>query len=174
MGRGKFYAVPVLAFIVITTATRDVSAATVNWKRVSSTIYPYSISQPSSFRHLVVRETSNLLADYYWPSLGSSITNLNVKATKGSVPKSLAADESLSGKPAKRSGWMLIAGHRSPLMRTDYKALVGQWTVERVTFASHGLVWYVSASYEHQYRSLRPQLLRMMHSFKLVVQTRRH
>jgi hypothetical protein len=171
MVRGKFYTVPVLALVALTAT--NAMATTVTWKRVSSNIYPYSIYQPSSFRHLVVRETSNLLADYYYPSLGSSITNLNVKATKGTLPKNPESNQSLTGRPAKRSGWVNIAGHRCPLMRTDFKGLIGQWTVERVTFGSHGLVWYVSASYDHRYRNLRPQLLRMMRSFRLLGQSRR-
>jgi hypothetical protein len=150
------------AFALISLATIGVS-----WSRVNSSTYPYSLSQPSSYRHIVFRDTSDHDVDYYFPSLGSTITNLNVYARPGcGLPNQVAYFRSIGGQHPHRSGWITVSDHRLPLMKADFSVLAGRWTVERITFPNQGLVWYVTASYDVRYRSVRPTLLRMMRSFR--------
>src|SRR5438309_373245 len=59
------------------------ASATVTWTPFHSTLYPYSISQPSSFRHLTVQVAPNQFNDFFYPSVGSSTTNVNVSAIAG-------------------------------------------------------------------------------------------
>ena len=163
MGRGKLYSIPVIGIFAL-------AGVVVTWSRTSSTIYPYSIEQPSSFRHEVVRDGAlNVAGDFYWPTPpGSSITNLNVKAVPGSRVKDGSASlRSQSGRNVHRISWMHLAGQREPLIRADFKGIPGRWTIEQVTFVARGLVWYVTASYDVKYRKFRPMLLRMMKSFRL-------
>jgi hypothetical protein len=161
MGRGKRFGLPALALFAVANVG-------VTWSRFNSTLYPYSIQQPSSFRHIILRETSGVMADYFFPSLGSFTTNLNVKAVPGrSADNEARIIRSLGGQHVRRTGWAHLAGQREPVMGADFKTLAGRWTIERVTFVSRGYVWYITMSYEEKYRKIRPTLLRMMQSFRL-------
>jgi hypothetical protein len=161
MGRGKRYSLPAIALFTAVNVG-------VTWSRFNSTIYPYSIAQPSSFRHIAMPNASGAQVDYFFPSLGSSITNLNVWAQRDhSPPDDGAFLRGQGGKNVHRTEWMYLAGRREPLIRADFKGLPGRWTIERVSFVARGLVWYITASYDVRYRNLRPTLLRMMRSFRL-------
>jgi len=43
-----------------------------------STLYPYRLLQPSSFRHVVLVDLNGHMVDYFYPALGSSVTNVNI------------------------------------------------------------------------------------------------
>ncbi len=162
MGRGKLSRIPaVVAF--------GLASVRIVWSPFSSATYPYAISMPSSFRAIVIHDISNVPVDYFFPPLSSSITNLNVKA----VPGHTLTDEAkrlkeLGGRHVRTSAWLHIADQRVPVICADFKGLTAQYTIERVTFLGRGMVWYVTASYDHRYRNkIRPTLLRMMRSFRL-------
>jgi hypothetical protein len=141
------------------------------WSPFSSTIYPYSISQPSSFKHIVIRDASDVPIDYFFPALGSSTTNLNIKAVPGhetGIQDQVNLLRNNGGQHIRRSGWMQLAGQRLALLCADFNNLAGRYTEERVSFGARGMVWDLTASYDHKYKKIiRPVLLRMMRSFRL-------
>lgn len=144
------------------------SGASFTWHRYSSTAYPYSIEQPSSYRHIVLHDTANQQADYFFPSLGSFTTNVNIYAFPGSrAPNEATYLHSLGGREIHRDGWLKIAGKRSPLIASHFRGIAAHWTMEQTTFVNRGIVWRITASYEDRFRRLRPTLLRMLRSFRL-------
>ena len=164
MGVGKLRKIPAaVAF--------GAASVGVVWSPFSSTIYPYTISQPSSFRHIVIRDASNVPVDYFFPGLGSSTTNLNVRAVPGhetGIQDQVKGLRDNGGQNIRRSGWMQLAGQRLALICADFNNLAGRYTEERVSFAARGMVWSITASYDHKYRKkIRATLLRMMRSFRL-------
>ena len=162
MGRGRVFGLPGVAAFTL-------ASIGVTWSVFNSTIYPYTISQPSSFRHVVLRDSSDQPVDYFFPSpLGSTTTNLHIQADpeRGSVNE-MAHLRGAGGRNVHLIGWMQLAGERVPLVHGDFKGLAGRWTIEEVAFSARGMVWYITASYDLKYRSLRPILLRMMRSFRL-------
>lgn len=162
MWRGKLYGLPLIGVLALTSVS-------VTWSRTSSSIYPYTIEQPSSFRHLVLRDPAlNTEADFYFAPLGGSITNLNVKATTGRRDKGDGARlTALGGQHLRRVAWVHLAGQREPLMRADFKGIVVRFAIEQVTFTARARNWYVSMSYDLKYQKMRPTLLRMLNSFRL-------
>jgi len=164
MGVGKLRKIPAaVAF--------GAAGVGVVWSPFSSTIYPYSISQPSSFKHIVIRDTANIPVDYFFPALGSSTTNLHVKAVPGSesaIQDQVKVLRDLGGQHIRRTGWMQLAGQRLALICADFNTYAGRYTIERVSFTARGLVWDITASYDLKFRKkIRPTLLRMMRSFRL-------
>jgi hypothetical protein len=164
MGVGKLRRIPAaVAF--------GVASVGVVWSPFASTIYPYSISQPSSFRHIVIRDTADVPVDYFFPSLGSSTTNLHIKAVPGhetGIQDEVNMLRDLGGHHVRRTGWIRLAGQRLAVLCADFNTYAGQYTIERVSFTARGLVWNMTASYDLKYRKkIRPTLLRMMRSFRL-------
>ncbi len=144
------------------------SGYSITWHRFSSKTYPYSISQPSSYRHVVLRDTSNRPADYFFPALGSFATNVNVFAHPGShAPNEAAYLQSLGGNEIHRDGWVTVGGHRMDIVTAHFRGIAAHWTMEQTSFVANGLVWRITASYEDRFRRLRPILLRMLRSFRL-------
>lgn len=141
---------------------------TVKWSPFTSTIYPYTISQPSTFTHQV-SDARGQPTDYFFASgLGSFTTNVNISAERGNhVAHNLAVFRSDSGKKARQSGWLHVMGHNLRLIRSTYHTLAGTWVEEQVTFAAGGYTWLLTASYEPRFKSLRPTMIRMLSSFKL-------
>jgi len=134
----------------------------------SSTLYPYSIDQPSSFRHIIFTDTDNHRVDYFFPALGSFTTNANIYAVPGrDAPDEQTYLHSIGGHHVKRSARISIAGQLRPVMRGDFKGIAGRWTIEQVTFAAHGYVWHLTASYDVKYKKMRPILIAILSSFKL-------
>jgi hypothetical protein len=141
----------------------------IEWFPFPSAIYPYTVSQPSSFRHIVLQDLASHNVDFFFPSLGSYTTNVNIYA----VPGTKAGNEkdylqSIGGHNIRRSTWLNIAGKKVPLMCGNFKGLVARYTLEQSTFAADGLVWHLTMSYDMKYRKLmRPTLLKIIKSFHL-------
>lgn len=158
---GKLSAHPFLVAIVF-------ASISVSWTPFHSTLYPYSISQPSSFKHVVLANTANQEVDYFFPSVGSYPTNVNVIATPGhAVRDETAYLKSINGHHVYRSGWVRIMGHREALMHANFSGLAGKYAVDQVCFVYQGIIWQITASYELKYRKMRPMMLRMLRSFRV-------
>jgi hypothetical protein len=142
---------------------------TVKWSLFNSTVYPYTITQPSTFKHEVLTSSTGQLVDYFFAvGLGSFTTNVNISASRGT--QSLTADDLLradNGTDVKQSGWLRVMGHNLRLTRATFRGLVGTWIEEAVTFTAGGYSWRLTASYDPRYKSLRSTMLRMLSSFKL-------
>jgi hypothetical protein len=144
------------------------TGVTITWSPYHSTVYDYTISQPSSYRHLVIQTAPDQRDDYFYPSLGSSTTNVNVSATRGhTLEPELQYLRSRDGKNVHRSAWVSIVGRKLPLMCADFNSLVGKYRLEQVSFMSGGRVWRVTASYDLRFQNQRSIMLRMIKSFKL-------
>lgn len=149
--------------------TAAVAAAGITWIQFSSTLYPYTISQPSSFRHVVLRDNgSGRPGDYFYPVLGSTTTNLSVYAYPGRT--ALNQEDMLrmhGGEHVRRIGWLHLAGMRVPLVHADFRGLTGRWSVDQVSFVARGLVWVITTSCDPRYLSIHPTMMHMMRSFRL-------
>lgn len=145
------------------------TGVTVRWTLFSSTLYPYSISQPSSFRHEVIISADGQHSDYFFASgLGSFTTNVNISATRGQgVTDEISYFRSHNGTRVHRSGWLRVMGRRLALVRADFHGLTGRWTEEQTRFKAHGMLWQLTVSYDPRFRRFRPTMLRMLSSFKL-------
>jgi hypothetical protein len=140
----------------------------ITWSRYTSTTYPYSILQPSSFRHTVLTNTAQQKMDYFSPSLGSYVTNVSVYAVPGTHWQNEEAYlASIGAKNVRQVGWTKLAGARRAIISGDFVGLGARWTTEHVVFATHHLVWHLNMSYDVRYRKLRPIMLRMLNSFRL-------
>jgi hypothetical protein len=159
-----------LGILARVAAILAVSGANVTWAPFKSSIYPYTILQPSSYKHIPIDDTSGRPVDYFFPSLGSSLTNVNVYCDHGhpNPGKSLRA---LGGKHVTRVGRILIDGTQRTLVRAEFSGLPGHWTVEQVAFSMHGHVWHLTLSYANQFRSQRPIMIKMLKSFKTLPAT---
>ncbi len=151
------------------------SSGSVTWSHFTSTIYPYTITQPSSYRHIVLKDTANRRVDYFFPSLGSFTTNVNIYA----VPGSHTLDEgqylrSLGGQNVRPAGWVTLAGGRRWVVRADFHGIAGRWTIVQTMFVARGLVWRLTASYDVRYRDLRLVLFRVLRSFRIRGMTNEH
>jgi hypothetical protein len=144
------------------------ASVSVSWTSFHSSLYSYSISQPSSFRHVVLPNTANQQVDYFFPSVGSFPTNVNIVATPGrAVRDEVAYLKEINGHNIHRSAWLRILGHREALMHADFGGLAGKYSVEQVRFANKDSVWQLTASFESKYRKMRPLMLRMLASFRV-------
>jgi hypothetical protein len=143
------------------------SGILVSWSSFHSDTYPYTISKPSSFTHAVLKDASGRRGDYFFPSLGSRTTNVNIFSSAPRDADNEAAHlNAIEGRHVRQSGWLQIMGHRVRLMCADFSSYWGPWRVEQVGFVSHGRFWRLTASYDLKYRRLRSVMLRMLRSFK--------
>jgi hypothetical protein len=141
---------------------------TITWLHFSSDVYPYDISQPSSFSHVVYVTAGHRNIDYFSPSLGSATTDVNIFTTPGnSLPNPNAYLRNQGGFNVKSDGWLTVDSHRRRITLADFQSFGNRWSVEQVSFLSRGTIWRLTASYDLKYRSLRPIMLRMLSSFKL-------
>jgi hypothetical protein len=141
---------------------------TITWVHFSSTVYPYAISQPSSFSHVVYVSAGHRQVDYFSPALGSATTDVNIFTSPGSSlpdPQGYLRDQ--GGFHVRSDGWLTVDSHRRRLTEADFQSFGNRWTVEQVSFVTRGTVWRLTASYDLKYRSLRSIMLRMVSSFKL-------
>ena len=135
------------------------------WIPFRSDIYPYTIQQPSSYRHIVIVNTDKHKVDYFFPSLGSSVTNVNIYADRTYVrPRTYL--RSIGGSHVHRSGWLHIMGRSLPLTCADFSGITARWTIEQVDFRAHGRVWHLTASYEHRFRGQRGLMMHMLRTFR--------
>src|SRR5579859_6446288 len=89
------------------------AGVSISWTPFRSSVYSYSISQPSSFRHVVLPNTANQKVDYFFPSVGSFPTNVNILATPGTVVQNQVAYlKQMNGRNIHRSAWITIMGRR--------------------------------------------------------------
>lgn len=140
----------------------------VNWVPYSSTVYPYTVRQPSSFRHVVYTNTAHQRIDYFSPSLGSATTDVSIFATPGNrLPNPRGYLRDLQGSNVRGSGSLTIEGRSRRLIAADFSSFGTRWTVEQASFVAGGMVWRLSLSYEPKYRRLRPIMVKMLRSFRL-------
>jgi hypothetical protein len=143
------------------------AGVSVSWTRFHSSLYPYHISQPSSFKHVILTNTAHQRVDYFFPSVGSFPTNVNIVATPGrKVRDGGACLKKREGYHVHRVGWLRIMGRLEPLVRSDVDGLAGKYSVEQVCFVRKGTVWQLNASYETRFRAMRTTMLRMLASFR--------
>lgn len=160
MGRNLAFRLPAFAML-------GLLSVGVTWTRAQSTVYPYSILQPSSFRHVVLYNTQGRPVDFFSPSLGSASTSVTVVALSGRTPANeIQILRGRGGKNAHVSESMSIAGQRVKLVGADFHGMIGRFTVEQCSFVSQGMVWTLTASYDSKYRKLRPTMMRMIRSFQ--------
>jgi hypothetical protein len=139
----------------------------VHWVPFSSPTFPYTISQPSSFRHYLYTNTAHEKIDYFSPSLGSATTDVAIGSVTGTtVPDPKTYLRNQRGFNLRQSGSVTVAGRSRPLTAADFSSYGLQWTEEQVSFVSNGNIWRLSISYDHRYRNLRPTMLKMVRSFQ--------
>jgi hypothetical protein len=136
------------------------------WIQFTSSILPYSVSQPSSFRHVILQTDHK--SDYFFPNLGSFTTNVNVYADP---PPARSDDISylrdFGGQHVTAEGTINILGKKRRLVRAQFKGVAGQWIEERVSFAAGGLFWHATVSYDVRYHKLLPVMLHVLTTFRL-------
>ena len=144
------------------------SGTTITWTTFHSSLYPYSISQPSSFNHYEIAVNPDLKADYFYPLVGSATTNVNITATPGrEVPNETLYLRSLDGRNIRRTAWVNLAGQRVALMCADFQSVMGKYRIEQLSFLWGGMLWHVTMSYALRFKSMRSLMLRMLQSFKV-------
>ncbi|MGI8824343.1 MAG: hypothetical protein ACR2JC_01620 [Chloroflexota bacterium] len=132
-----------------------------------STLYPYRVQQPMAYRHIVFPDSAGHQVDYFAPSLGSFVTNVNIYAT-GDHPADEAASMRATGAHHVHvSGSVVLLGKRVRLLCGDWSGLVGKWREERLQFEAQGLTWHLTISYDRRFSSSRSLMLRMLRSFQL-------
>ncbi len=143
------------------------AGASTFWTPFHSSIYPYSVSQPSSFRHVILPNAANRQVDFFFPSLGSFTTNVNIVANPKTVPrKEIDYLKSLGGQNVHQSGWLTFMGKRRRLVRADFSGLAGKYTVEQALYVEANTEWQLTASYAQKYRSWRTTMVKMLDTFK--------
>lgn len=158
---GRIGAHPFLGAIVV-------ASVSVTWSPFHSSLYPYSISQPSSFRHIVLPNTASQQVDFFFPSVGSYTTNVNVLAEPGRAKRDeVAYLQGLNGRHIRVSARLRIMGHRRVLTHADFSSLAGNYSIEQIRFVYKDTVWQLTASYQTQFRKMRPMMLRMLKSFRV-------
>jgi hypothetical protein len=154
-----------LGMLVRVSAVLTFSGITIHWAPFHSPTYPYTILQPSSYKYLAITNTSGRPVDYFFPSLGSQLTNVNVYCDHGHM-NAMRQLRSVGAVHVQRNGGILIDGTRRALIRGEFRGMVAQWTVEQIVFTANGRVWHLTASYEHRFRSQRTIMMKMLKSFK--------
>jgi hypothetical protein len=145
-----------------------VASVSVSWTPFHSSLYPYSLSQPSSFKHVVLVNTANQRVDYFFPSVGSFLTNVNIVALPGrAVRDRVSCPKVINGYHRYRRGWLTIMGQHEALMHMDFHGLAGKYSIEQVCVVKHHTRWQLTASFETKYRTMRSMMLRMLASFRV-------
>jgi len=137
----------------------------ITWNTFSSTTYPYTIDQPSSFQHIVTTNGGEV-RDAFFPGLGSFTTNVNIYGTRASVFRDERVHRGNRNDQIRRPcGSIRIMGRRRTLLCTSFHGLAGKWAIEQVIFAANGYVWHLTASLDLRYLSWRGIMHRMLRSF---------
>src|SRR5579872_4073224 len=119
-----------------------------SWARFKSKLYPYSILQPSSFRHIVLPIDDEQKSDYFSPGFGSYTTSVTISASHGAVLNSVRDLPSHGGTHVKSVGTLPILGHPVALTKASFHGLAGTWVEEQATFSAGGYAWRMTASYD--------------------------
>lgn len=141
------------------------SGITVKWTRFHSHTYPYSILQPSSYQLLTQELPGKPKTDYYYPALGSYVTNVNVYCDHSKLSATTYL-RTHNGQNVHRIAWVTIMGKRRGLIRADFVNPYSRWTIEQVVFSAGGQDWHLTMSYAPQFQNQRPIMLKMLGSFK--------
>jgi hypothetical protein len=163
MVRKSWRRLPAVAAVVL-------AGARIQWSTYTSHTFPYTytISLPSSFRPIVIRDPSGEPVDYYFPSLGSRLTDLSVRAVPGQGAQNPAVIlRGLGGRDVHKSTSVDLGGRRLSVICAKFTTMIGRYTVETIMFSADNWTWTVTASYEDRYKSMRSTLLRMMKSFRI-------
>lgn len=139
----------------------------VNYDPFSSAIYPYRVMQPSSFRHVVLPDPLGHNIDYFYPSLGSAVTDVNIYADGGPLINMTNLLKQSGAYRVRRSGYLKIGGVRVGLVSGDRRGYPGHWREERAEFVAGGRVWHITMSYLLRYQNMRGAMLHMVRSFRL-------
>jgi hypothetical protein len=134
--------------------------------RFNSPIFPYSVQQPSAYRHVVLIQDQKV--DYFFPDLGSFTTNVSIYAEPGHVASGDADYlRAVGGQHVRLDGYAMILGKKMAFTRADFAAIAGRWVEERLSFLAQGLLWHLTVSYDVKYHSMRPVMLHLLESFRL-------
>jgi hypothetical protein len=136
---------------------------------VTSSIYPYSIKAPTTFRHVVLPTVTGQNEDLYAPPIGSAATSVTVYADRsGSGEGAIEYFVSHHGQHVHQSGTVSIMGKRIAVECADFNSYGTRYRQEEVTFSAGGYFWRLTASYELRYSGrYRVPMLRMLGSFRL-------
>lgn len=145
-----------------------------SWINFNSKLFPYSIKQPLSFRHVVLLTDQNVRVDYFAPALGSYTTSVTISANHGHVVNSAADMHARSGQNIRADGKITILNHKMSVTRASFHGLAGSWVEEQVSLSAGGYAWRLTASYDTRYEKLRGVMLQMLQSFKLRTPTSTH
>lgn len=140
---------------------------TTTYSRVNSSVYPYSIREPSTFRHVVIPNDGEQNVDLYAPPIGSAPTAVTVYAEHDGGQNAIEYFITHHGRNVHRSAWVTIMGRKMALECADFNSFGVHYRQEEVTFHARGYFWRLTISYELRYRSYRPVLLKMLGTFKL-------
>ncbi len=137
----------------------------ITWSPFSSTTYPYTIDQPSSFQHIVISNGGEV-RDAFFPGLGSFTTNVNIYGIRAGVLRDERAHHgNRNDQISHPCGSIRIMGQRQTLLCASFHGLAGKWTIEQVVFPANGYMWHLTASSDLRYLSLRGIMHRMLRSF---------
>jgi len=140
----------------------------VRYQTFHGTQYPYTMSVWTSMRHTVFMDTSGHQIDYFFPSLGSFTTNVNVWAEPGTMLQpEVVLLQAQGGTHIHRVDSVRINGKRRSMLQADFHGLAGHYVEDQVSFSAAGRTWHLTASYDVRFRKLRPRFMRMLHTFRL-------
>lgn len=135
---------------------------------VKSTVYPYTITPPAGFKYVVLVDSSGRKVDYFFPALGSFVTNINIYAVRGTtIPDGQTYLRLIGAAHVHKSGLIQIMGRKVPLMLGDFRGFVGRWTLEQTTLVACGLTWRLTVSYDVKYVRLRSTMLHAVQTFRV-------
>lgn len=141
-----------------------VAGISVHWIPFHSHIYHFTISQPTTYNHVVLRDVAHRRVDYFFPRLGDSVTNVNVYRD-GKGAKAASYLRSMGAHNVHRDGIIRIMGRKHPLISANFVGMSEHFTVEQVILRDRGQVWHLTISFADRFRSQRKIMLRMLRSF---------
>ncbi|HZS93516.1 MAG TPA: hypothetical protein VFA78_01865 [Chloroflexota bacterium] len=148
--------------------TASLTGIHVSWVHFASNLYPYSVSQPSSFKHVVLQDAADHRIDYFYPALGSFTTNVNIWGQRdGTLQDEAREIEALGGRHVRRIGTLEVMGRHRQVIRGDFRGISGRWSIEQVDFRSKGWSWHLTASFDPRYKKMLPTLLHILRSFRI-------
>jgi len=138
------------------------------WTHFSSDLYPYSVMQPSSFKHIVLEDAAQHKIDYFYPALGSFTTNVNIWGERTDPPPDGKREiKALGGRDVRKVGMLKVMGEGRPLVRGNFRGIGGRWIIEQVDFRSKGWTWHLTASFDPKYKRYLGTMLHILRTFKV-------
>lgn len=156
-----------MCFVAAPAARGAPDGVRVRYLPFTSTLYRYTLMQPDSFRHIVLRDPVGRQVDYFYPALGSSVTDVNIYAERHNHLDDQAAILRVTGAVRVRVSGHLAVGHmKIAIVSGDRSGIPGKWREEGAEFIENGQVWHMTMSYLFKYASLRPMMLHMLETFR--------